>query len=133
MPIDKTHTNIRRLREEKGLSQTRMAEELGIGRTTYINFETGKVNLYGKTFTKFADYLGTSEEDILASGRDDSLLEERRNYEEKRQALIREYEDRIEALGDKLKAALDLVKAQEQTIRTLSETNSFLLSRLREE
>lgn len=54
MPTDKTHTSIRRIREEAGLSQAMMADELGIGRTTYINFETGKVNLYCKTLSKFA-------------------------------------------------------------------------------
>lgn len=133
MPTDKTHTSIRRIREEAGLSQAMMADELGIGRTTYINFETGKVNLYCKTLSKFAAYFGLDAEDLVSAGRKDSLLEEKRNFDEQRKALIRDYESRLEVLGEKLKAALQMVQTQDQTIKTLSQTNAFLLSRLKDE
>lgn len=133
MPTDKTHTSIRRIREEAGLSQAMMADELGIGRTTYINFETGKVNLYCKTLSKFAAYFGLDAGDLVSAGRQDSLLEEKRNFDEQRKALIRDYESRLEVLGEKLKAALQMVQTQDQTIKTLSQTNAFLLSRLKDE
>ena len=126
MPTDKTHTSIRRIREEAGLSQAMMADELGIGRTTYINFETGKVNLY-------AAYFGLDAGDLVSAGRQDSLLEEKRNFDEQRKALIRDYESRLEVLGEKLKTALQMVQTQDQTIKTLSQTNAFLLSRLKDE
>lgn len=36
-------------------------------------------------------------------------------------------------LGEKLKTALQMVQTQDQTIKTLSQTNAFLLSRLKDE
>lgn len=130
---DKIHVSIRRIREAAGLSQAMMADELGIGRTTYINFETGKINLFCKTFTKFAEHFNLREQDILSPGGEDSLLEERQNFEEQKKALIRDYENRLELLGEKLKSLQQLVLTQDQTIKTLSQTNTFLLSRLKDE
>ncbi len=40
-----------------------MADELGIGRTTYVNFETGKTRLYCKTLEKLASYFNVSRSD----------------------------------------------------------------------
>ncbi len=130
---DKIHVSIRRIREAAGLSQAMMADELGIGRTTYINFETGKINLFCKTFTKFAEHFNLREQDILSPGGEDSLLEERQNFEEQKKALIRDYENRLELLAEKLKSLQQLVLTQDQTIKTLSQTNTFLLSRLKDE
>ena len=84
MPVDKTHINIRRIREHAGLSQAAIADELGIGRTTYINFETGKTNLYCKTLKKFASHFKMKEADIVASDREDGLLEDKHNFDEQK-------------------------------------------------
>lgn len=133
IPADKIHMSIRKIREEAGLSQAMMADELGIGRTTYVNFETGKINLFCKTLTKFAEHFNLHEEDILSSGLGDSLLEERQNFEEQKKALIRDYENRLELLAERLKDLQQLILAQDQTIKTLSQTNTHLLSRLKDE
>ena len=133
IPADKIHMSIRKIREEAGLSQAMMADELGIGRTTYVNFETGKINLFCKTLTKFAEHFNLHEEDILSSGLGDSLLEERQNFEEQKKALIRDYENRLELLAERLKDLQQLILAQDQTIKTLSQTNTYLLSRLKDE
>lgn len=130
---DKVHTNIRKLREKAGLSQIMMAEELGIGRTTYINFETGKVGIFGKTLTKFAAYFGMTEEEVVGYGESDGMLRERENFEEAKKALIDDYEGRLAALNVQLESMDRIVRAQEQTIRTLSETNSYIMSRLKDE
>ena len=42
MMTDLIHTRIRQAREQAGFSQTGMADELGVGRTTYISFESGR-------------------------------------------------------------------------------------------
>lgn len=85
MGSDKLHLNIRRFREQNGFSQSSMADELGIGRTTYVNFETGKTRLYCKTLEKLARYFGVTEEEILSGGNDEDLLKESaRSAEEQR-------------------------------------------------
>ena len=59
------HTRIRHIRESAGLSQAAMAEELGIGRTTYINFETGKTKLFSSVFSSFIKYCFIIHNEIL--------------------------------------------------------------------
>ena len=133
LSYDKVHTNIRKFREKAGLSQAMMAEELGVGRTTYINFETGKVKLFGKTLTRFAEYFSVSEEELLSAGDSVELLRERQSFEEQKRAIIEDYEKRLSAMNEKLGSMSRLIEAHEMTIRTLTETNSFLMSRLKDE
>lgn len=131
MGSDKLHLNIRRFREQNGFSQSSMADELGIGRTTYINFETGKTRLYCKTLEKLARYFGVTEEEILRNGEKNEILEDSsRSSEDEKLAIIKEYESRLSALAEKLEAAKKILESNERTIRTLSETNEFLLSQL---
>lgn len=133
MVTDRIHINIRKAREKLGLSQSSMADELGIGRTTYINFETGKTSIFCKTLKKFASYMEMTEEQIIFgdTGCMDSLLMDRHNdYEETRKSIVEEYESRIDNLNGKLEYAQKLISAHEMTIRTLSETNEFLISQL---
>lgn len=129
MGSDKLHLNIRRFREQNGFSQSSMADELGIGRTTYVNFETGKTRLFCKTLEKLARYFGVSEEEIL-NGEDETLRDGALALEEEKRSIIKEYEDRLAAMSEKLEAANRIIQANERTIRTLSDTNNFLLSQL---
>ena len=129
MGSDKMHTNIRRFRESNGYSQTSMADELGIGRTTYINFETGKTRLFCKTLEKLARYFGVTEEDILTGKPEEDDLLQASLIDEKK-LIIQEYENRIAALNEKLDAAEKIIAANERTIRTLTDTNNFLFSQL---
>ena len=129
MGSDKLHLNIHRFREQNGFSQSSMADELGIGRTTYINFETGKTRLFCKTLEKLARYFCVSEEEIL-NCEDETLRDGTLALEEEKRAIIKEYEDRLAAMSEKLEAANRIIQANERTIRTLSDTNNFLLSQL---
>lgn len=55
---------IKQIRIERGLSQADIAEKVGIGRTTYINFEQGKVELNLSEVIKLSDIFGISLEEI---------------------------------------------------------------------
>lgn len=62
---------IRRLREQKGLSQSEVAKLLGINRTTYVHYETGyskptqKLKELCKLFNTTADYImGTDNKEL---------------------------------------------------------------------
>lgn len=123
--------NIRCIREGLGLSQASMAEELGIGRTSYINFEKGRVNIFCKTLKKFSAYCGVSETDIISGNSSgDGLLADSSDFEEERRTLVADYEKRLAAEKEKYESALKVISAHEITIRTLTETKDFLLTQL---
>lgn len=130
MVTDNEHINIRKLRESLGLSQSAMADELGIGRTTYVNFETGKTRLYCKTLCKFAAYMGKSEKEVLQGGGPGGVLSEENGWKEQRSRLIEDYEQRLRGLRDKYEAAERVIQSNEITIKTLTDTNRFLLKQL---
>lgn len=51
---------IRDLREDADLTQTTMADYLGIDQTTYSGYELGKVNIPLEALMKLADYYNTN-------------------------------------------------------------------------
>jgi transcriptional regulator with XRE-family HTH domain len=63
--MDKIHENIRRIRMRNGYSQDEMADLMGVERSTYSNFETGKTKLFSKSMSLFAAAVGMTEEDII--------------------------------------------------------------------
>lgn len=124
-------SRIKALREERGLSQSQLADELGIGRTTYLNFETGKTRLFSKNLVAMAEYFQLSEEEILCGEKpSEAVLRDVEDFEEKRLALIAEYEARLSDLNTKLQQAQQTIEDNKQIIQSLTQTNQFLLSRL---
>lgn len=63
--MDKLHENIRRIRFRKGYSQDEIADLMGVERSTYSNFETGRTKLFCRCMTLFAEAVGMTEEEIL--------------------------------------------------------------------
>lgn len=115
MITDRAHLKIRKLREERDLTQSEMAEELGIGRTTYVNFESGKTRLFSQTLSKFAAFMGVSEEEIAFNRPE--LLEAKNASEEKIAQLRLNYES--------------LLSAEKERNTLLQEENSDLKTRLK--
>lgn len=134
MSRDKAHDNIRRIRKSLGLSQAAMAEELGIGRTAYINFETGRTLLYSRNLVKFSAYTGISESSIICSEfREDSegsLLRDEGGEQLRMKAVREDYEKRIAELQEKLAEVDASLKHQIQVSESLIKTNEFLMDRL---
>ena len=134
MSRDKAHDNIRRIRRSLGLSQAAMAEELGIGRTAYINFETGRTLLYSRNLVKFSAYTGISESSIICSEfREDSegsLLRDEGGEQLRMKAVREDYEKRIAELQEKLAEVDASLKHQIQVSESLIKTNEFLMGRL---
>ena len=127
---DELHTRIRRVREQAGFSQEEMAEMLGVGRTTYINFETGRSRLLHHLLEPMAERLGLSLEELLFGPRDDRLLEDGKALQLAQQSLRDEYEQRFAAMDEQLRAANQVIEAQGTTIRTLTDANQFLMKQL---
>lgn len=134
MSRDKAHDNIRRIRKSLGLSQAAMAEELGIGRTAYINFETGRTLLYSRNLVKFSAFTGISESSIICSEfREDSegsLLRDEGGEQLRMKAVREDYEKRIAELQEKLAEVDASLKHQIQVSESLIKTNEFLMGRL---
>ena len=134
MSRDKAHDNIRRIRKSLGLSQAAMAEELGIGRTAYINFETGRTLLYSRNLVKFSAYTGISESSIICSEfREDSegsLLRDEGGEQLRMKDVREDYEKRIAELQEKLAEVDASLKHQIQVSESLIKTNEFLMGRL---
>jgi len=129
--LDELHTRIRHAREQAGFSQREMAEELGVGRTTYINFETGRSRLFHPLLGRLAARLGMSVEELLFGERpDEQLLRDNAALEQWRRDLVLEYEQRLSALQERLDAAGRVIDAQGTTIRTLTDSNQFLMAQL---
>ena len=135
MDGDNLHTYIRRLREGTGLSQGAMADELDIGRTTYINFETGRTRPFSRCKSLFAGFFGKSESDLivesLGPGHGDGLLEQASGDAEKvRRTLVDDYERKLSVLMDERDALRKRLENNEKIIKTLTETNAYLISQL---
>ncbi|MBQ9660761.1 MAG: helix-turn-helix transcriptional regulator [Bacteroidales bacterium] len=132
MQLDAIHTRIRHAREQAGFSQTEMAEELGVGRTSYVAFESGHVRLFHQLVGRMADRLGLTPEELLFGTRpDEGLLRDQAALDEWKRATVTEYEQRLAALQEKLDAKNQIIETQQMTIRSLNESNQYLISQLR--
>ena len=134
MMTDLIHTRIRQAREQAGFSQAGMADELGVGRTTYISFESGRTKLFHPLVDKMAARLDISPEELLFGRQpDEELLRDQASLDEWKRAVVDDYERRLEALQQKLDAAEKALALQETALRSLSASNDFLLGQLRKE
>ena len=58
------------------------------------------------------------------------MLSEENGWKEPRSRLIEDYEQRLQGLRDKYEAAERVIQSNEITIKTLTDTNRFLLKQL---
>lgn len=57
--------NLRKLREQKGVSQAELARSLGVARSTICQYEANRREPDNETLSKLADYFGVSTDYIL--------------------------------------------------------------------
>jgi Zn-dependent peptidase ImmA (M78 family)/DNA-binding XRE family transcriptional regulator len=102
--------NLRRLRDEKGLSQAEVAERAGISRVAYRNIETGEAAPRTGTLARLAVTLGVKTADLMAEVRTLQAVRFRqRKMTSREQLLVRvsrwleSYAELEEVLGDKPK------------------------------
>ncbi len=123
--------NIIKARKEKGMSQEEMAFRMDIGLSTYKNFEEGKINLLSRHFEKFGEITGkTVEELILGHDAGQGLLNQDGFSEEKKRALIDEYEQRLKDKDDNIASLKQLVDLQKRHIDILDSINAKLEEQL---
>jgi len=127
------HHNLRRAREQAGLSQAKLADEIGIGRTTYVALEAGRTRLYSKHVDKIAARLGLTPEELLCGTSEEHMLRDQISIEEWKKSVVDNYERHINELQEKLDAAHKLNDALQGSVNSLTESQRYLLSQLRKE
>ncbi len=127
------HTNIRLARERAGLSQAELADDIGVGRTTIVSLEGGRTHLFNKNIPKVAARLGISVEEYVCGDGVEELLRDESSRAERERALIKEYEQRIQVLQDRLDDAHHLNEALQANVDSLTQSNQYLLLQLRKE
>ena len=133
MQQDFFHSNLRRARENAGLSQAELADGIGIARTTIVSLESGKTRLFNKNLQLVADHLHLSIEELLCGAPAEVLLQDEPTRAEREKALKTEYEERIALLQERLEAEKRLNEALQSNVDSLTRSNQYLLEQLRKE
>ena len=63
--VNKVQSSIKRLRQDKGMNQEQLAEQLHVTRQAVSNWETGKTQPDIETLTKIAEYFEVSVEYLI--------------------------------------------------------------------
>jgi transcriptional regulator with XRE-family HTH domain len=127
------HNNIRRARERAGLSQTELAECLGVVRSTINDLECGRTNLFNKNIPAIARRLGISVEELLCGAPPEQLLEDPFTRTERENALRKDLEGRISALQEQLDTEKRISHNLQTSLDSLTRSHNFLLDQLRKE
>lgn len=84
--------NLKKLRKSKGLTQTEVAQFIGITQNSYSYWENDKVKIDNASIIKLADFFGVSVDYLL--GRDEFTPEERAaGFSETRKMTVTPIED----------------------------------------
>ncbi len=85
-------TNLKKLREEKRISQYKLAEELNIKRSAYGNYETGLSHPEFDVLEKLANYYKVDVKDLLDSNKDfEKELDIKKEAEELKKVIKEHY------------------------------------------
>lgn len=127
---------IETIRESKGISQTKMALDLGIARNTYIKIESpGFSPIVREDLGDIAGLLGVSEEELLLGyvpchpGDASSLEDVKARYLGEKEAEKRNYEARLADKEQVIQAHVTTIRSLNKRIEDLEEQNKMLRKR----
>ncbi len=125
--------NILRIRLEHNLSQTEMADALGIARNTYRKLEKGRTRVISDYVRLIADWAGITPEEVVLGNSSDNgiamLKEERKRFNDRIRELTEGYEKQAESLRKEIALLNKLVSENEDHIRSLNSTIALLQNR----
>jgi transcriptional regulator with XRE-family HTH domain len=123
--------NIMKLRLEHDLSQTKMADALGIARNSYRNVEKGKTRMISDTVMKIAAWAGITPEEVvlgyMPSEAGSAMLKDaREQFNNRVKGLVDEYEAKLEALRKENSLLEERIQDKEDNIRNLKSLVALL-------
>lgn len=125
--------NILRIRLEHNMSQTKMADALGIARNTYRKLEKGRTKVISDYIQTIADWAGITPEEVVLGDPSDSgiamLKEERERFNDRIRELTEGYEERMERLRETIDSLNNLLREKEENNRNLKSIIALLQNR----
>lgn len=130
--------NIQRFRKEAGISQSELADRLGMFRTAYRNIEKGKTRLISNILGMIAKELGKTPEELLLGYEPSSegsrkLSDIREEYRSRQAEQEKAHADEVVALKDRIKTLNDYVAALQDAVRTKDEIIAMLKNKIHRE
>ena len=127
--------NLKRARISSGLTQTEMAERIGISVTAYQKIESGRTRILNTNFSKCAEVLGVSLSELVNGFipvRDaEAVIEDvRESYGLKMRVQESGYLNEIQNKDREIGRLKDVIRDKEDTVATQKLLIDQLLSRL---
>ena len=128
-------SNIEKFRKASGISQSEMAERLGLSRTAYRNIEKGKTRLLSDILKRIAEELGKTTEELMIGYEPSSegsrkLNDIREEYRTRQTEQERHHSNEVASLLAQIKSLNDCVAALQDDVRTKNEIISMLKLRI---
>ena len=127
--------NISQKRKASGISQTEMADKLGLSRTAYRNIEMGDTRLISDKGEDIARLLDVTAEELVLGYKPSENMAMRFNdieheFEEERSAIIRQYESEMKRLENTIDTLNSYITALKDTLLTKDEMIAMLKKKL---
>ena len=130
--------NISQKRKASGISQTEMADKLGLSRTADRNIEMGDTRLISDKVEDIARLLDVTAEELVLGYKPSENMAMRFNdieheFEEERSAIIRQYESEMKRLENTIDTLNSYITALKDTLLTKDEMIAMLKKKLADE
>ena len=127
--------NISQKRKASGISQTEMADKLGLARTAYRNIEMGDTRLISDKVEDIARLLDVTAEELVLGYKPSENMAMRFNdieheFEEERSEIIRKYESEMKRLENTIDTLNSYITALKDTLLTKDEMIAMLKKKL---
>ncbi len=127
--------NISQKRKASGISQTEMADKLGLSRTAYRNIEMGDTRLISDKVEDIARLLDVTAEELVLGYKPSENMAMRFNdieheFEEERSEIIRKYESEMKRLENTIDTLNSYITALKDTLLTKDEMIAMLKKKL---
>lgn len=130
-------SNISQRRRALSISQTEMAERLGVDRNTYRNIESGQTRIINHLFGKIAEELKISQEELMLgyspeeTGTRKLTGDVLERYDGRVETLTQEYEQKLAATGEEILRLKKRESELEEMLRDKNEILEFLRDKVR--
>ncbi len=123
--------NIFKYRRASGLSQTAMADKIGLSRTAYRNIEFGRTKIISDKLDVIASSLDTTPEVLLlgyqpSEGDSRKLKDVTEKYQIEKRKIETDYESKIEALNRQIESLEGQIDALKETVQSKDEIISMI-------